>query len=378
MNADGTDQVRLTNNSIADDFPDWAPDGSAIVYAFGTMKPDGTGQQAIPVGRRPGWYPESSRLASIRITQCPSVCSHYDHIFVSDPNGANSFDASPVFNVSYDGPVWSPTGGQILAQERPCATLNPIGPTCPADNTDWRIAVIDRTNGNSMTEIANGYSPDWQATPQPHYVRPKGASPFSTYFVPAYNACTSPNRTHGAPLAFGSCTPPNPTSYNVTVGTPDANGAAANFIGSTTLKALPGNSSTTTDEADVKVSVSVTDIRCTDSTIACTAGEGSDYTGSMRLALPMDLTDTYVPNLPSTSEGVVSVPVPCATTADSTIGSACSTATTVDSIVPNAIREGNRAIWGLGRVELWDGGQDGSIASRDDDLLFAVQGVFVP
>ena len=61
-----------------------------------------------------------------------------------------------------------------------------------------------------------------------------------------------------------------------------------------------------------------------------------------------------------------------------TIGSACSTATTVDSVIPSAVREGNRAIWELGQLEIWDGGQDGSLASRDDDTLFAVQGVFIP
>jgi hypothetical protein len=164
----------------------------------------------------------------------------------------------------------------------------------------------------------------------------------------------------------------------VTAGTEDANSAAANFLGSATLRVVPGSTTTAADEADVRVSVSATDIRCTDTTIACTGAELSDYTGSMRLALPVDLTDTYVPNLPATSVGVVSIPVPCATTADPAIGSACSTVTTVDSVLPGAVREGSRAIWGLGPLELWDAGQDGSLSTRDDDTVFAVQGVFVP
>ena len=98
----------------------------------------------------------------------------------------------------------------------------------------------------------------------------------------------------------------------------------------------------------------------------------------MRIALPVDLTDTYLPNSPATSKGEVSIPVPCETTVDPAIGSACSTVTTVDSAVPGAIREGNRAIWGLGQVQLWDGGQDGLLSTRDDDTVFAVQGPFVP
>jgi hypothetical protein len=276
------------------------------------------------------------------------------------------FVASSCGDAYYASPAWSPNGGQIVFTRRSCL-----------DCADWRITVanVDRPG---RVEIADGNSPNWQATPQPRYVRPRGATPFTTYFVPAYQTCTSPNRMHGESLAFPSCAPPIPASLNVTAGTEDANGAAANFLGSATLKVVPDNSTTAADEADVKVSVSVTDIRCTDTTIACTGGDLSDYTGSMRLALPVDLTDTYVPNLPATSAGEISIPVPCTTTADPAIGSACSTATTVGSVLPGAVREGNRAIWGLRPLELWDGGQDGSLSTRDDDAVFAVQGVFVP
>ena len=50
--------------------------------------------------------------------------------------------------------------------------------------------------------------------------------------VPAYNQCTSPNRVHGPPdfpgnasNPDGSCNPPVQTSGQLTVGSPDANGA---------------------------------------------------------------------------------------------------------------------------------------------------------
>ena len=39
------------------------------------------------------------------------------------------------------------------------------------------------------------------------YPRPKAATPFEVPLVPAYIPCTSPNRTHGPPLASGSCNP---------------------------------------------------------------------------------------------------------------------------------------------------------------------------
>ena len=42
--------------------------------------------------------------------------------------------------------------------------------------------------------------------------RPIGASPIRVPLVPAYNACTAPNRMHGPPLAFSSCNPPGQAS----------------------------------------------------------------------------------------------------------------------------------------------------------------------
>jgi hypothetical protein len=52
------------------------------------------------------------------------------------------------------------------------------------------------------------------------HVRPKHASPIKVALVPAFNACTSPNRVHGPPLEFPSCNPPVQSSTAVTVGTP--------------------------------------------------------------------------------------------------------------------------------------------------------------
>jgi hypothetical protein len=45
--------------------------------------------------------------------------------------------------------------------------------------------------------------------------------------------------------------------------------------------------------------------------------------------------------------------------------------------VPGAVREGDRAVWELGTVEVYDGGSDG-VGSTSDNTLFARQGVFIP
>ena len=59
------------------------------------------------------------------------------------------------------------------------------------------------------------------------HVRPAGASPFRASLVPAYNECTTPNREHGPPLAFGSCAPPGPASPNLKVGVGDGSPVCA-------------------------------------------------------------------------------------------------------------------------------------------------------
>ncbi len=56
MNADGTNQVRLTNNNIIDDHPKWSPDGKKIAFlsqnssgafAIFVMNHDGSGKTEI-------------------------------------------------------------------------------------------------------------------------------------------------------------------------------------------------------------------------------------------------------------------------------------------------------------------------------------------
>ena len=87
--------------------------------------------------------------------------------------------------------------------------------------------------------------------------------------------------THGPPLGFASCNPPAQASGNLTVGTPDANGQAANSVGSVRFAVVAGDPATGADEADVAMSFSLTDVRVR-STLA-------DYTG--QLAVHCDRAD---------------------------------------------------------------------------------------
>jgi acyl-homoserine lactone acylase PvdQ len=203
------------------------------------------------------------------------------------------------------------------------------------------------------------------------YPRPKGATPFRVPLVPAYRACSSANRTHGAPLSFGSCAPPLLRSDYLTLGTPDANGRPANSIGSVLFKVQGGNSVT---PADVLVTTSITDVR--------NQAGLTDYTGQLRAGTTVRITDRNNGGSGGSDPATVSdiplgVTVPCAATADAGTGGSCSVATSLDSLVPGTVTEGDRAIWQLGDVTVLDGGSDG-LVSTSPNTVFARQGVFVP
>jgi hypothetical protein len=209
----------------------------------------------------------------------------------------------------------------------------------------------------------------------PNYPRPKGASPLRVSLIPAYAACTSPNRTHGAPLAFPSCAPPSQESGFLTVGTPDANGAGSNSFGSIVLRTIVGNPSTPADEADIDVKASVTDVRNKTSL--------TDYTGQLQARIPVRITDLDNPppsggsSAGTTEIAVFVFTIPCAVTSDATVGSTCSVATTADAITPGSLKEGRRTIWELGQIRVLDGGPDG-VVSTSDNTIFLRQGVFAP
>jgi hypothetical protein len=206
------------------------------------------------------------------------------------------------------------------------------------------------------------------------YARPKGASPLRVPLVTAYAGCTAANRTHGPPLAHPSCNPPAQISQQLTVGTPDANGQPAAFAGSVRMTVVSGDPATGADEADATIVLKTADVRRR-------SGLG-DYTGELGLRLPLRITDRDNGGTPTTDHGTVqdsalSLSVPCTATGSTTVGSTCAVSTTVDAVVPGAAREGERAIWALDKLQVFDGGADG-VVSTTPNTLFAVQGIFVP
>ncbi|HZO59651.1 MAG TPA: PQQ-dependent sugar dehydrogenase [Solirubrobacterales bacterium] len=206
------------------------------------------------------------------------------------------------------------------------------------------------------------------------YPRPQTAQSVRVSLVPAFQQCTAPDLVHGPPLGFGSCGLPVQRSAQLTIGTPDVNGASAESTGDASLRVMPGDPDTPADEADAMLRIRITDVR----RLAGLA----DYTGQLQAAVGLRITDRDNPAAAGSPAGTVqdstfTWTVPCTATADTTIGSTCSIVTTADAVTPGAVVEGMRAVWELGHVRVYDGGPDGA-AGTVPNTLFASQGLFVP
>ena len=313
-----------TTTAAAERSPDWAPDGSRIVYNRGgqiwVMSATGSGQTALTVGgdqggTLPAWSPDGTKIV-------------FDSTGFTAPNG-------------YDIFLFNPDGTGVARLNTPV----------PGDDLDPSWQPIAATGG---------------------YPRPRGATPLRVAFVPAFKQCTTPNRSHGAPLAHPSCSPPVLESAHLTMGAPDANGAPVNASGFATYTAVVGAIGGP-DDSDVRFEFQLTDVRL--------QGTLADYTGELQATTVARITDRL--GGPLNEQGTVTdlefpVRVPCTATGGTTsVGATCAASTSFDAVVPGVIPEGKRAIWQLDRVRVNDGGADG-LVSTTPNTLFAVQGVFVP
>jgi hypothetical protein len=332
-NIDGTGQLRLTNSPGSEGGP--TPTGVD----------DNDGESL------PSWSPDGTKIA---------VASNRDgnwEIYVVNADGSASqrLTNNPASDLR---PRWSPDGTKIAFQT----------------NRDGNQEIYSMNpDGSGQTNLTNNPANDtlydWLSIPINAYPRPKGATPFKTFLVPAYKPCTAPDRTHGAPLSFGSCSGPQQTSSYLTVGTPDANGLAPSSRGFVQYTAVLGNPSTPANEADVQIDVSIVGV--------LNKSDRSPYSGQLSADAGLRITDKLNtpspggPGAATVQDTSFPVTVPCS-------ASSCAVSTTANALVPGAVLEGKRAIWQLDQVKVYDGGSDGLASTTAGNTLFMDQGVFVP
>jgi Tol biopolymer transport system component len=431
MNADGSGQAQVTFPTMGaqDSTPTWSPDGTKI--AFGREMPfgaggntnecrtlvyvanaDGTGAAAISLpaptncSYDPDWSPDGGLIAFVATSSTPSGNNDED-VWAAKPDGTGAtqlshhpYDSYPDC-VSTEAPSWTPdgrkiifdadcapgagdtrfilinrdgTGQQVVGEQRAVeAVWSPDGQRIAYHSLactttclhELRVANADFTS--PVTIRSGAFRPDWQPIPL-NYARPRGATPLQTSLVPAYKPCTAPDRTHGPPLASGSCSLPQQASSYLTVGTPDSNGLAPSSRGNVRYTTVLGDPSTPANEADLKIDVDIVGVL---NKVVLTP-----YSGQLRADVGLRITDrNNTPNPGGPGPATVQdtsfpVTVTCAS-------GSCSVATTANAVMPGSVLEGKRAVWELGQVKVYDGGANG-VAGSSDATLFMDQGVFVP
>ena len=158
MNADGSDPTRLTDNPAGDTWPSWSPDGRRIafhssrddpdpnddedVWGIYVMNADGSDQTRLTDNAAwdsyPRWSPDGQRVAF------QSYGDGNWEIYVMNANGSGRtrLTDNPA---SDDGPSWSPTGRSIVFY---------------SDRDGNREIYVMNADGSSQTRLTDNPAPD--------------------------------------------------------------------------------------------------------------------------------------------------------------------------------------------------------------------------
>jgi len=152
--SDGSRLAKLTDNHNHDGEPTWSPDGTRIAfsrdYDIWVMDADGTDQVNLTDSPEldeyePDWSPDGNKIA---FTEGSS-----SDIWVMNADGSRRANLTNTPSVGDDHPAWSPNGNKIAFESR-------------ADIFKMNADGSGQTNLTNTPESGE-YLPDWQATSAP-------------------------------------------------------------------------------------------------------------------------------------------------------------------------------------------------------------------
>ena len=143
INADGSDQTKLTSGIGTCREPSWSPDGKRICFAswydgdsqIYVMNADGTDLVKLTSGQSPSWSPDGTKIAFASLWE---IC-------VMDADGTNLVELT-----SGQNPSWSPDGTKIAFASDP-------------DGWQWGIYVmnVDGTDQMRLADIMKDQKVAW-------------------------------------------------------------------------------------------------------------------------------------------------------------------------------------------------------------------------
>ena len=178
--------------------------------------------------------------------------------------------------------------------------------------------------------------------------------------MPAYQPCSTPNREHGPPLAFGSCSPPQPASPHLTIGVGDGSPAFARGGGFVRMDVQVGAFGPP-DDSDIHIRFRLTNVM--------RAGDLSEYTGELRPSghRAPDGPRAASPTHQANHDGLllrVRGPL-CPDAGIELDASICDVRRRrVNAVIPVRVKDANRALWAFDRLRVYDGGPDEDADTR--------------